>query len=59
MRLCSLTNVTRQIISGYFSGHYNIPLEFIIELLKTYSQIFTDWFLFGEVEMEVDKSINR
>ncbi len=58
--LCPLTNVAKQTISGYFNGRCNIPLEFIIEVLKTYSNISTDWLLFGEGEMEVDRvSIDR
>lgn len=53
--LCPLTNVAKQTISGYFNGRCNIPLEFIIEVLKTYSNISTDWLLFGEGRVSIDR----
>lgn len=47
-------------MNEYFSGRTRLPLYVLMSLLKTYPQISTDWLLFGEGEMEVDRiSIER
>ncbi len=33
-----------------------MPISFVILLLNKYPQVSTDWLLFGEGEMEVDRN---
>lgn len=52
--------LSQSTISQYLRGKIILPLNLIVHLLKTYPQISTDWLLFGEGEMEVDRiSIER
>ena len=58
--LCNNLNISSSALYNYFNGSRDIPLNIIIYILKTYPQISTDWLLFGEGEMEVDRiSIER
>ena len=58
--LGEMINVSGNAVSYYFSGKAKLPLDIILSILKTYPQISTDWLLFGEGEMEVDRiSIER
>lgn len=55
-KLSEETNYSEQSLYRYLNGSREIPLRLILYILNEYPQISTDWLLFGEGEMEVDRN---